>query len=186
MTKPSGRRSIQQEPFLCSSCWTVNPNQFLNEFHTLNGSFLFGSSLMWNLFVWDREQSLKMFKVLFQGTQMWRSAERADDTCFYWNADLSFFISFFPPGESGLGKSTLINSLFLTDLYSSDYPGPSHRIKKTVQVRSCEEELQQGLLPARTVRSTRALGSDHFIALLRMRPAKTECRIFQTISGYGV
>lgn len=44
----------------------------------------------------------------------------------------------FPPlfllGESGLGKSTLINSLFLTDLYSPEYPGPSHRIKKTVQV----------------------------------------------------
>lgn len=39
------------------------------------------------------------------------------------------------PGESGLGKSTLINSLFLTDLYSKDYPGPSQRIKKTVQVR---------------------------------------------------
>ncbi|GAA6111213.1 septin-7 isoform X1, partial [Tachysurus ichikawai] len=38
--------------------------------------------------------------------------------------------------ESGLGKSTLINSLFLTDLYSSEYPGPSHRIKKTVQVRT--------------------------------------------------
>ncbi|KAL4646861.1 septin-7-like isoform X2 [Arapaima gigas] len=37
-------------------------------------------------------------------------------------------------GESGLGKSTLINSLFLTDLYSTEYPGPSHRIKKTVQV----------------------------------------------------
>ncbi|MEQ2202503.1 hypothetical protein XENOCAPTIV_004158 [Xenoophorus captivus] len=36
--------------------------------------------------------------------------------------------------ESGLGKSTLINSLFLTDLYSKDYPGPSQRIKKTVQV----------------------------------------------------
>uniref|UniRef100_A0A665V9H1 Septin n=1 Tax=Echeneis naucrates TaxID=173247 RepID=A0A665V9H1_ECHNA len=39
-------------------------------------------------------------------------------------------------GESGLGKSTMINSLFLTDLYSTDYPGPSHRIKKTVQVNS--------------------------------------------------
>lgn len=33
-----------------------------------------------------------------------------------------------------MGKSTLINSLFLTDLYSKDYPGPSLRIKKTVQV----------------------------------------------------
>lgn len=43
-----------------------------------------------------------------------------------------------PPslGESGLGKSTLINSLFLTDLYSPEYPGPSHRIKKTVQVKT--------------------------------------------------
>ena len=37
-------------------------------------------------------------------------------------------------GESGLGKSTLINSMFLADIYSPDYPGPSHRIKKTVQV----------------------------------------------------
>lgn len=37
-------------------------------------------------------------------------------------------------GESGLGKSTLINSMFLADIYSAEYPGPSHRIKKTVQV----------------------------------------------------
>ena len=35
-------------------------------------------------------------------------------------------------GESGLGKSTLINSMFLTDVYSADYPGPSQRLKKTV------------------------------------------------------
>jgi len=38
-------------------------------------------------------------------------------------------------GESGLGKSTLINSMFLTDVYNSDYPGPSLRGKKTVEVR---------------------------------------------------
>ena len=38
-------------------------------------------------------------------------------------------------GESGLGKSTLINSMFLTDIYNSDYPGPSVRGKKTVEVR---------------------------------------------------
>ena len=37
-------------------------------------------------------------------------------------------------GESGLGKSTLINSMFLTDIYSAEYPGPSTRIKKTVKV----------------------------------------------------
>ncbi|KAK2166596.1 hypothetical protein LSH36_37g01026, partial [Paralvinella palmiformis] len=37
-------------------------------------------------------------------------------------------------GESGLGKSTLINSMFLTDLYNNEYPGPSHRTKKTIQL----------------------------------------------------
>jgi len=37
-------------------------------------------------------------------------------------------------GESGLGKSTLINSMFLTDIYNIDYPGPSVRGKKTVEV----------------------------------------------------
>ncbi|XKL64276.1 hypothetical protein PGB90_004362 [Kerria lacca] len=39
-------------------------------------------------------------------------------------------------GESGLGKSTLINSLFLSEVYSADHMGPSHRIKKTVQVET--------------------------------------------------
>ncbi|XP_061633449.1 septin 7b isoform X1 [Phyllopteryx taeniolatus] len=47
-------------------------------------------------------------------------------------------------GESGLGKSTLINSLFLTDLYSSEYPGPSHRIKKTVQVEQSKVLIKEG------------------------------------------
>ncbi len=37
-------------------------------------------------------------------------------------------------GEAGMGKSTLINSMFLTDVYSSEYPGPSARIRKTVKV----------------------------------------------------
>jgi len=37
-------------------------------------------------------------------------------------------------GESGVGKSTLINSMFLTDIYNSDYPGPSVRGKKTTEV----------------------------------------------------
>lgn len=50
-----------------------------------------------------------------------------DKICF----SLDYFIF---TGESGLGKSTLINSLFLSDLYSGDYPGPSHRIQKTVKV----------------------------------------------------
>jgi len=47
-------------------------------------------------------------------------------------------------GESGLGKSTLINSMFLTDLYSSEYPGPSHRTKKTVQVETTQVLLKEG------------------------------------------
>ncbi|XP_044049196.1 septin-7-like isoform X3 [Siniperca chuatsi] len=47
-------------------------------------------------------------------------------------------------GESGLGKSTLINSLFLTDLYSKDYPGPSLRIKKTVQVEQSKVLIKEG------------------------------------------
>uniref|UniRef100_A0A8D0N4I0 Septin n=1 Tax=Sus scrofa TaxID=9823 RepID=A0A8D0N4I0_PIG len=58
-------------------------------------------------------------------------------------------------GESGLGKSTLINSLFLTDLYSPEYPGPSHRIKKTVQVCIL---LIGGIQAASTIYTT-ALGS---------------------------
>jgi len=37
-------------------------------------------------------------------------------------------------GESGLGKSTFINSMFLTDIYNNDYLGPSVRGKKTVEV----------------------------------------------------
>ncbi|XP_069674007.1 septin-7 isoform X3 [Periplaneta americana] len=46
-------------------------------------------------------------------------------------------------GESGLGKSTLMNSMFLADIYSSEYPGPSHRIKKTVQVETTKVLLKE-------------------------------------------
>lgn len=46
-------------------------------------------------------------------------------------------------GESGLGKSTLINSMFLTDVYSAENPGPSHRIKKTVEVETSRVLLQE-------------------------------------------
>jgi len=47
-------------------------------------------------------------------------------------------------GETGLGKSTLINSMFLTDVYSKDYPGPSQRLKKTVQVETSKVLLKEG------------------------------------------
>lgn len=47
-------------------------------------------------------------------------------------------------GESGLGKSTLINSIFLADIYNQDqHPGPSHRIKKTVAVESSKVLLKE-------------------------------------------
>lgn len=46
-------------------------------------------------------------------------------------------------GESGLGKSTLINSMFLTDVYSTEYPGPSKRAKKTVQVETSQVLLKE-------------------------------------------
>merc|ERR1711962_1270745 len=47
-------------------------------------------------------------------------------------------------GETGLGKSTLINSMFLTDIYSDTHPGPSHRLKKTVQVETHKVLLKEG------------------------------------------
>ena len=46
-------------------------------------------------------------------------------------------------GETGLGKSTLINSMFLTDVYSSECPGPSARLKKTVSVDTSQVLLQE-------------------------------------------
>ena len=47
-------------------------------------------------------------------------------------------------GETGLGKSTLINSMFLTDIYSEAHPGPSLRLKKTVQVETSQVLLREG------------------------------------------
>ncbi|XP_058790132.1 septin-7 isoform X2 [Phymastichus coffea] len=46
-------------------------------------------------------------------------------------------------GESGLGKSTMINSLFLTDIYSAEHPGPSLRMKKTVAVETSKVLLKE-------------------------------------------
>lgn len=39
-------------------------------------------------------------------------------------------------GETGLGKSTFINSLFLSELYNQEFPGTNRRKKKTVSVDS--------------------------------------------------
>ena len=46
-------------------------------------------------------------------------------------------------GESGLGKSTLVNSMFLTDIYSGEYPGPSSRATKTVEVETTKVILKE-------------------------------------------
>ncbi|KAJ6220466.1 hypothetical protein RDWZM_006278 [Blomia tropicalis] len=46
-------------------------------------------------------------------------------------------------GESGLGKSTLVNSMFLTDIYSNEYPGPSKRASKTVEVETTRVLLKE-------------------------------------------
>jgi len=46
-------------------------------------------------------------------------------------------------GESGLGKSTLVNSMFLTDIYNSECPGPSLRGKKTVEVETRQVVLKE-------------------------------------------
>ncbi|XP_051838768.1 septin-7-like [Antechinus flavipes] len=47
-------------------------------------------------------------------------------------------------GESGLGKSTFINSLFLTDLYSSEAPGPPRRSDKTALVEQAKVVRKEG------------------------------------------
>lgn len=47
-------------------------------------------------------------------------------------------------GESGLGKSTLINSMFLSDIYNPEHhPGPSARAKKTVKVETTKVVLRE-------------------------------------------
>ncbi|KAJ8375212.1 hypothetical protein SKAU_G00057920 [Synaphobranchus kaupii] len=47
-------------------------------------------------------------------------------------------------GESGLGKSTLINSLFLTDLYPERIiPGAAEKIECTVQIETSTVEIEE-------------------------------------------
>ncbi|XP_078600242.1 septin-2B-like isoform X19 [Branchiostoma floridae x Branchiostoma japonicum] len=47
-------------------------------------------------------------------------------------------------GESGLGKSTLINSLFLTDLYPErEIPGAAEKIEQTVKIDASTVEIEE-------------------------------------------
>jgi len=48
-------------------------------------------------------------------------------------------------GQSGLGKSTLINSLFMCDIYEdSTYEGSAHRTAKTTQIHDSMVHIQEG------------------------------------------
>ena len=61
------------------------------------------------------------------------------DLVCYFGSTVVLFVHI---GESGLGKSTLLNSLFLTDLYTpSSYPSIEERMKKTVEVSPCLHSL---------------------------------------------
>lgn len=63
-------------------------------------------------------------------------------------------------GESGLGKSTLVNSMFFTDVYSDDFPGPSKRVSKTVKVETNKVLLKEKCVNlALTVVDTPGFGS---------------------------
>merc|ERR1712131_290794 len=63
-------------------------------------------------------------------------------------------------GESGLGKSTLINALFLTNLYPDrELPDAEAKIKQTVQIESSTVEIEERgvrlrLTPLTTVNAT--------------------------------
>lgn len=47
-------------------------------------------------------------------------------------------------GESGLGKSTLVNSLFLSDLYNDRKILPvDERLKKTVEIQKTTMEIEE-------------------------------------------
>eukprot|EP01135_Chromosphaera_perkinsii_P002261 Nk52_evm47s221 gene=Nk52_evmTU47s221 len=57
---------------------------------------------------------------------------------------LGFDFNVLVVGESGLGKSTLINSLFLADLYEDrEYPSASERISTTVDITSTSVEIDE-------------------------------------------
>uniref|UniRef100_A0A2K5PMT8 Septin-type G domain-containing protein n=1 Tax=Cebus imitator TaxID=2715852 RepID=A0A2K5PMT8_CEBIM len=66
------------------------------------------------------------------------------DQVYRKSVNRGFEFSLMVMGECGLGKSTLTNSLFLTDLYSPEYPVPSHRIKKTIQVEQSKVLIKEG------------------------------------------
>lgn len=77
-------------------------------------------------------------------------------------------------GESGLGKSTLIDSLFLTDLFAGrSFPSAKDRIKSTLQIDTSSVEIEErGVRLKLTVVDTPGFGdsldcSDGFVPIVK-------------------
>ncbi|KOB79406.1 putative septin [Operophtera brumata] len=93
-------------------------------------------------------------------------------------------------GETGLGKSTLINSLFLTEVYDKDkHPGPSLRVKKTVGVETSVVLLKEnGVNLTLTIVDTPGFG-DASRVTRKAAPPDTRvhcCVYFIAPSGHGL
>ena len=86
-------------------------------------------------------------------------------------------------GESGLGKSTLINSMFLTDVYSQQVPGPSARVKKTVQVETNKALLKESGVNL-TLTTVDTPGKDIFRDFRGDFAKPTECTSLNYIHKY--
>ncbi|CAG0879233.1 unnamed protein product [Cyprideis torosa] len=62
-------------------------------------------------------------------------------------------------GETGIGKSTLVNSMFMTNIYSVEYPSPSLRVKETVEVETTKVLLtEKGVKLSLTIVDTPGFG----------------------------
>jgi septin 7 len=64
--------------------------------------------------------------------------------CYRIRKNQVFLISGISLGESGLGKSTLVNTLFSTELYPNKVVAePSHETPKTVDIQSITADIEE-------------------------------------------